>query len=882
MRKRDKQALDSSRRDFFRQSALAGGGMLLSGGESEAAAAFDLQAVARADNSTELLDLSPARWIWYPSGRCLANTMILFRREVTLSAKPVSARGWILGSSRYHLYANGRRRQFGPAPADPRFEEADPLDLTDALTAGRNVIGVQVLYYGHGDGTWPLGKPGLIFKLEIETEDGSRQEIVSDASWQAHLARAWRPGQYKRWYLRSFQEEFDARLHPMGWETIGFAPDRDWLPAMQLNCPANKPPIASNYPDYVLDVGAIAADTELRRRGIPLMKENFVPVKQLTESMWIDWQRSPEEYFEFLAPNAFRVERRAAATAAGENAWEARLDGSRAAALTFELAEQVVGWPSFTIEAPAGTVVELLVHEAHLPGGPPIINSHFNAWTRFVCREGVNRFETFDFESCRWIQLHIRNARGRVVVREIGMRRRQFPWPHEPLVKCSDPAIQKVVNAAINTVHNSAQETAVDGMARERQQYSGDGGHQLHALYYAFGETRLPARFVKTFSQGITEDGYFLDCWPAFDRLARLIERQLQLTKWGPLLDHGVGFNFDCYYYYLHTGDTAPVAEAYPRLLKFANYLQSIKGKDGLLPVENIGIPTVWMDHQAYQQQRHKQCSFNLYAAAAMRHALPAIARAVGDEANAAVAARFGEELEQAAVRHFWDDGRELFVVNKPWLTEEKETRLCDRSLATAVLFDQCPGGRVRNAVNALAEPPASMGISYPANATWRYWALAKGGRVEVVLDDFRRRWATMLSVNQNNTIQEDWRALPDSGAQWSHCAVVPLYFMHMGLAGIRPLDPGFRRCEIRPQLGDLESLELQAWTIQGPIGFTARGRKGNREVTISLPDGCEGVLLLPREERVALERSNAAAPASLAAYRLESGKSVTLLLTAV
>ena len=60
----------------------------------------------------------------------------------------------------------------------------------------------------------------------------------------------------------------------------------------------------------------------------------------------------------------------------------------------------------------------------------------------------------------------------------------------------SDAALQKLLDASINTLHNSAQETIVDGMGRERQQYSGDCGHQLHAIFYAFGETRLPARFA--------------------------------------------------------------------------------------------------------------------------------------------------------------------------------------------------------------------------------------------------------------------------------------------------------------------------------------------------------------------------------------------------
>jgi len=484
----------------------------------------------------------------------------------------------------------------------------------------------------------------------------------------------------------------------------------------------------------------------------------------------------------------------------------------------------------------------------------------------------------FDFESLRWLQLHIRNARGPVTVRDVGVRRRQFPWPHEPHVRCSDSAIQLVLDASVNTLHNSAQETIVDGMGRERQQYSGDCGHQLHAIFFAFGETGLPARFLRTFSQGMTLDGYFLDCWPAYDRLARLSQRQLGLTQWGPLLDHGIGLNFDCYHFYLHTGRTAPFAEAYPRLLKFADALRRMQGRDGLLPVESIGVPAVWIDHQAYRRQRDKQCAFNLYAAAMLETALPVLARAFGDDANARAASQFGQELRAAAVKTFWSEEHELFVVNRPWLAEEKEVRLCDRSTATAILFDQCPGGRTAASLKALAELPETMGESYPCNANWRYWALAKGGRIDVVLQAIRQRWAAMPSVRLNNALQEDWVARPDSGSQWSHCPVAPLFCMFMNVAGIRPLEPGFGRCEIQPQLGDIEDLDLTAHTVRGPIQFRSHGPLGQRELAIALPPTCGGELVLPVGEEPELEKLGRRQD-GLNRYRLPMGASVRVRL---
>ena len=124
--------------------------------------------------------LRPARWIWYPSERCLQNTFVLFRRTLTLKTRPRRARGWISADSRYLLEINGRRVQWGPAPCDPRWLEADPIDLTNLLEPGENVIAATVLHYGIGDGTWVMGKPGFLLDV-IQT--GPRAEDSTMLSW---------------------------------------------------------------------------------------------------------------------------------------------------------------------------------------------------------------------------------------------------------------------------------------------------------------------------------------------------------------------------------------------------------------------------------------------------------------------------------------------------------------------------------------------------------------------------------------------------------------------------------------------------------------------------------------------------------------------------
>lgn len=117
---------------------------------------------------------------------------------------------------------------------------------------------------------------------------------------------------------------------------------------------------------------------------------------------------------------------------------------------------------------------------------------------------------------------------------------------------------------------------------------------------------------MDTFSQRITQQDYFLDCWPAYDRLDRIAQRQLGLTPWGPLLDHRVQHVFDAWHYHLYTGQIDALQEAYPRHLIFFESLQELITEDGVLAVDDIGTSWVLMDHDAYRTQRHKQCAFTL------------------------------------------------------------------------------------------------------------------------------------------------------------------------------------------------------------------------------------------------------------------------------
>ena len=56
-------------------------------------------------------------------------------------------------------------------------------------------------------------------------------------------------------------------------------------------------------------------------------------------------------------------------------------------------------------------------------------------------------------------------------------------------------------------------------------------------------------------------------------------------------------------------------------------------------------MPSVWIDHTPTERQRHKQCAFNLYAAAMLEHALAPLCRAFGDASRTKAVRAVGRNL---------------------------------------------------------------------------------------------------------------------------------------------------------------------------------------------------------------------------------------------
>jgi len=204
----------------------------------------------------------------------------------------------------YELYVNGQRvgdAWFAPGWTDYHQRAYyQTYDVTPLVRRGRNALGAWVAdgwYSGYigfglltGIGTEKIGRytygktPAFMAQLEIEYTDGTRETVVTDASWRTTGDGPVREADFL------MGESYDARLEQPGWAKPGFD-DRAWQPAILAQ--DNGPQPATFYefrnpeqPGEKLEVKGRPVDLGFKRPpkleafpGVPVrVTEELIPV----------------------------------------------------------------------------------------------------------------------------------------------------------------------------------------------------------------------------------------------------------------------------------------------------------------------------------------------------------------------------------------------------------------------------------------------------------------------------------------------------------------------------------------------------------------------------------------------------------------------------
>lgn len=182
-----------------------------------------------------------AKWISIAAPEDPTRPSPMFRKEFKTKKKISSATAYITAHGLYEAQINGQR--IGQDYLTPGWTvyqkrlQYQAYDVTGLLKNGANVLGTTL-----GNGWW-RGYIGwasvngfygqdisLLFQLEIEYADGSRETIGSDETWKYTSDGPIRNSEIYH------GETYDARLEQSGWAVVGFN-DSKWSPAAVKDFP---------------------------------------------------------------------------------------------------------------------------------------------------------------------------------------------------------------------------------------------------------------------------------------------------------------------------------------------------------------------------------------------------------------------------------------------------------------------------------------------------------------------------------------------------------------------------------------------------------------------------------------------------------------------
>ncbi len=118
-------------------------------------------------------------------------------------------------------------------------------------------------------------------------------------------------------------------------------------------------------------------------------------------------------------------------------------------------------------------------------------------------------------------------------------------------------------------------------------------------------------------------------------------------------------------------------------------------------------------------------------------------------------------------------------------------------------------------------------------------------GEPEAAYARMKKRYGPLVD-NELTTLPELWD--PNWGSKNHAWTGGPLTFMGSYMAGLKPLTPGWKVFEVRPNLAHLDWLETTVPSISGDISLRLDRREGGFSIKLDVPEGTRAVVWLPNE----------------------------------
>ena len=307
---------------------------------------------------------------------------------------------------------------------------------------------------------------------------------------------------------------------------------------------------------------------------------------------------------------------------------------------------------------------------------------------------------------------------------------------------------------------------------------------------------------------------------------------------------------------WMHTGNSESLARSFDALKAKKTLESCARESDGLLVTGGASAPmesglrdiTDWpVGERDGFEFKPVNAVVNAFYFLNLRQ-MSEMARALGKEEVATEYAGKAERVARSFQTLFYNAERGCYVDGEGATHAALHANMLPLAFG---LVPEAERGRVAAFVKSRGMACSVYGSQYLLEAL--FVAGLEDEAVQLMTRDETRGWVNMM--NSGSTISlEAWDIKFKPNLDWNHAwGAVPANILPRYVLGVRPLEPGFGRILVRPQVGKLEAIEGYVPTVRGTVRVGVRKRPGWYVLTVGIPVNATARVEIPWMEGAVL-----------------------------
>jgi len=745
-----------------------------------------------------------AKWISYPDNSNMDYGVYLFRKEISINAKPAKFIVHVSADNRYKLYINGLYVCNGPARSHLYKWNFESLDISSYLHTGKNIISAVVWNFG-----WqrPLAQISAQTGFVILGDTKEENIINSDNSWAVFKDVAYKPlsVNINQYYAAGVGEEFNSEVHPWNWMDSDFNA-AGWKQAQVVE---TAKPVGC-----MGEWGGISTHL-LSKREIPLMEEKEQRFFKIRRS---DISTIPAEFLKGKAPIT--------------------IPANSKVKILIDQNELTTAYPILNFSKGRKSTIKLTYAESLLDSignkgnRNDIENKKIKGNSDVIICDGANNriFQTLWWRTFRYVEIEIETKNESLILNDLYSIFSAYPLEEKASFSCDNPQLKNIWNVGWRTQRLCANETFFDCPYYEQLQYIGDARIQALVSTYVSGDSRLVKNAISVLHDSQLPMGITQSRFPS---------NQTQIIPTFSLV--WVTMVYD---YWMLNDDSTFVKSMIPGMQETLNWFRNRIDSSGMLgPVE-------WWDFVDWTYSKGWD-NGNPPAAHTGNSSIVSLQYVYTLEKAADVFDAYNMHDMSIDYRNLADKIKKAvfsacFDSNKGLIADSPEKNsFSQHANILAILTNTFPESMDKSKIADLVLTNKELAQCTLYFKFYLFEALEKAGQADKFIASLTP-WNEMIS-NGLSTFAET----PDPTRSDCHAwSASPVYYFLSLVSGIQPASPGFKSVRIKPNFGCLKNIDATMPHKLGKIHVKLKKDKNNLQGEVTLPIHLGGVFIWNGVER--------------------------------